>query len=234
VITRALQKLVHVGCRELGIDADTRRDLQKMVCGKASLADMTEHDHDTKANLAATTAADPTLIVTQGWTRVLWRRKGKELIARMAPFPASMRLQERADTLLCAIGADVMCRLGPVVVRFGNQYESAPGGAERLIASLKIKAAIRLYHLSFRLQKRIRQRQLRKLGIDQLLVQLRAQFGDLFDRHPVFGGIADKLPDLFAQIDAASDQAERTIRDTDHAIKVHWTNPRQSTDSRKG
>lgn len=41
-MTRALQKLVHVGCRELGIDAETRRDLQLMVCGKASLADMTE------------------------------------------------------------------------------------------------------------------------------------------------------------------------------------------------
>ena len=41
-MTRALQKLVHVGCRELGLDAETRRDLQLMVCGKASLSDMTE------------------------------------------------------------------------------------------------------------------------------------------------------------------------------------------------
>ncbi len=43
-MTRALQKLVHVGCRELGIDGETRRDLQLVVTGKASMADMTEGD----------------------------------------------------------------------------------------------------------------------------------------------------------------------------------------------
>jgi len=41
-MTRALQKLVHVGCRELGIDADTRRDLQRELTGKESLSDMAE------------------------------------------------------------------------------------------------------------------------------------------------------------------------------------------------
>jgi hypothetical protein len=43
-MTRALQKLVHVGCRDLGIDAETRHDLQLMVTGKESLSDMTEAD----------------------------------------------------------------------------------------------------------------------------------------------------------------------------------------------
>lgn len=43
-MTRALQKLVHVGCRDLGIDGETRRDLQLMVTGKASMLDMTEAD----------------------------------------------------------------------------------------------------------------------------------------------------------------------------------------------
>lgn len=43
-MTRALQKLVHVGCRELGIDGETRRDLQLLVTGKASMHDMTEAD----------------------------------------------------------------------------------------------------------------------------------------------------------------------------------------------
>ena len=41
-MTRALQKTIHAGCRELGIDADTRRDLQLAATGKASLSDMTE------------------------------------------------------------------------------------------------------------------------------------------------------------------------------------------------
>lgn len=41
---RSLQKLVHVGCRELGIDADTRRSLQLLVTGKPSMSEMTEAD----------------------------------------------------------------------------------------------------------------------------------------------------------------------------------------------
>ena len=43
-MTRALQKLVHVGCRELGIDGETRRDLQLVVTGKESMHDMDEAD----------------------------------------------------------------------------------------------------------------------------------------------------------------------------------------------
>ena len=39
---RQLQRLVHVGCRELGIDAELRHDLQLVTTGKASMADMTE------------------------------------------------------------------------------------------------------------------------------------------------------------------------------------------------
>lgn len=41
---RALQKLIHVGCRKLGIDGETRRDLQLVVTGKSSMSDMTEDD----------------------------------------------------------------------------------------------------------------------------------------------------------------------------------------------
>lgn len=43
-MTRALQKLVHVGCRELGLDGEVRRDLQLVVTGKASMHDMDEAD----------------------------------------------------------------------------------------------------------------------------------------------------------------------------------------------
>ena len=43
-MTRALQKLIHVGCRELGLDRDARHDLQLEVCGKTSMSDMTEAD----------------------------------------------------------------------------------------------------------------------------------------------------------------------------------------------
>ena len=43
-MSRALVKLVHVGCRELGIDGETRRDLQLLVTGKASTTEMTDAD----------------------------------------------------------------------------------------------------------------------------------------------------------------------------------------------
>ena len=43
-MTRALQKLIHVGCRELGLDGEVRRDLQLIVTGKASMHDMDEAD----------------------------------------------------------------------------------------------------------------------------------------------------------------------------------------------
>ena len=39
---RALQKLIHVGCRELGIDRDDRHALQVIATGKGSLSDMSE------------------------------------------------------------------------------------------------------------------------------------------------------------------------------------------------
>lgn len=43
-MTRALQKKIHVACRQLGLDADARRDLQLAATGKASMKDMTEAD----------------------------------------------------------------------------------------------------------------------------------------------------------------------------------------------
>lgn len=43
-MTRQLQKLIHAGCRELGIDADTRRALQLLATGKSSMSEMTEAD----------------------------------------------------------------------------------------------------------------------------------------------------------------------------------------------
>lgn len=43
-MTRALQQKIHVACRQLGLDADARRDLQLSATGKASMRDMTEAD----------------------------------------------------------------------------------------------------------------------------------------------------------------------------------------------
>jgi phage gp16-like protein len=39
-------RLIHVGCRALGLDEETRRDLQLRTVGKASLKDMTLAEQD--------------------------------------------------------------------------------------------------------------------------------------------------------------------------------------------
>lgn len=37
-----LKRMIHVGCKQLGLDEDTRRGLQLVATGKTSMADMTE------------------------------------------------------------------------------------------------------------------------------------------------------------------------------------------------
>ena len=41
-MTQQLQRLIHAGCRELGIDTETRHLIQIAATGKASLTEMTE------------------------------------------------------------------------------------------------------------------------------------------------------------------------------------------------
>lgn len=41
---RNLQRMIHVGCKHLGLDDDTRRDLQLVATGKASMSAMTDSD----------------------------------------------------------------------------------------------------------------------------------------------------------------------------------------------
>lgn len=41
---RSLQQQIHVACRDLGLDADARHDIQIAACGKASMRDMSEAD----------------------------------------------------------------------------------------------------------------------------------------------------------------------------------------------
>lgn len=41
---RALQQQIHMACRDLGLDAETRHDIQIAACGKASMRNMSEAD----------------------------------------------------------------------------------------------------------------------------------------------------------------------------------------------
>lgn len=42
----ALVRTIHVACKQLGIDAETRHDLQLRMTGKASLSDMTSSEQE--------------------------------------------------------------------------------------------------------------------------------------------------------------------------------------------
>lgn len=42
----ALVRTIHFACRQLGLDAETRHDLQLLVTGKASLTDMTPAEQE--------------------------------------------------------------------------------------------------------------------------------------------------------------------------------------------
>ena len=39
-----LKRLIHVGCRDLGLDDETRRSVQLVATGKTSMSDMTESE----------------------------------------------------------------------------------------------------------------------------------------------------------------------------------------------
>lgn len=41
---RTLQRMIHVGCKQLGMDEEDRRGLQLVATGKASMSDMTDAD----------------------------------------------------------------------------------------------------------------------------------------------------------------------------------------------
>lgn len=117
-MTRALQQLIHVGCRELGLDAQARRDLQLVATGKASMRDMSEADlkkvierlkadgfrvtASPKARRAPAPRADLRLI------HVLWRKLG-EAGALRDPSRKGLNafIQKRFGTVWGSVPADV-------------------------------------------------------------------------------------------------------------------------------
>ncbi|WP_322895199.1 MULTISPECIES: regulatory protein GemA [unclassified Yoonia] len=85
-MNRSLQRMIHVGCRQLGLDVQARRDLQVVVCGKTSMADMTEAELTTMLDRLKADGFQPTTksanrraAATRGDLRlihVLWRKLG--------------------------------------------------------------------------------------------------------------------------------------------------------------
>lgn len=133
-------------------------------------------------------------------------------------------LQDRTSALIYAIGAKVVDRLSDHIARLQREYECAPSGRKRLAASFKFKATIRLCHLGLKVQQKVQKRHLRKLCIDQLLVEFKRKFGDR-GIDPAFLARFDQLPDLFTQIEALADEADNQFYAAYNTIKIHWKNP---------
>jgi len=128
-MTRSLQKLIHVGCRELGLDADARHDLQLAVCGKASMSDMTEAELkrvldrlknsgfkvSSKVRRPAAPRADLRLI------HVLWKKLG-DAGALERPGRAGLNAFIRA--------------------RFGDTWQSVPADVDMLRDHGQIEAVV--------------------------------------------------------------------------------------------
>jgi phage gp16-like protein len=129
-MTRALQKLIHVGCRELGIDADARRTLQLAVCGKSSMSEMNEGEltrvldrlkadgfkvSGTKGRRPAAPRADLRLV------HVLWKKLGD-----------SGELERPGRDGLNAF----------IRARFGDKWQSVPADIDMLRDKDQIEAVV--------------------------------------------------------------------------------------------
>lgn len=141
-----------------------------------------------------------------------------------------MRLEKAALSLIGTVGADVMRWLTPVIALMQRQYQSAPSGCDRYVAAVKLKATVSFYHSLFKVQKCIQKRHLCLLGPNELVLQLQRQFGDLGGRYPALVAPFDKLPDLFAKINAVADEADRQIGTFKKTIVIHSTRPPSKKD----
>lgn len=150
--------------------------------------------------------------------------EGKVCVADGAPLPGSLRLKESPATLIGAGGTDVMKRLTPIIVRLEREYKCARSGLNRLIASLKLKSTVHLYHLALKVTKSVEQANLRKSRVDQLVLEIERQFGHLGGRYDLLVPALRELPKLIDEICAAADEADRRIGSFKKSIHVHWRN----------
>jgi hypothetical protein len=153
--------------------------------------------------------------------RIDWRSKWEKAITRIALFSGAVRLQEASDALFCAMWANVVDRVSSRLPRLQRQYETAPCGRVRLVVSLKLKAAVGLCYLGLHFQKRIKQRQLMDLGIDELVPQLINQLGS-FPVHRSLVSSLEDIPDLLAQVNAVTDQAQAQLYSLYNSVEIHW------------
>lgn len=131
-MSNSLRRLIHVGCKELGLDQDDRRALQLEICGKESMSDMSGDDMKAVLERLRRDGFTPTLLGPRRrppaprsdlrLCHVLWRKLGEagEL--------------ERPDR----DGLNAFIRS-----RFGDHWQSVPADIDMLRDPDQISAVIR-------------------------------------------------------------------------------------------
>ncbi|MEM7667729.1 MAG: regulatory protein GemA [Pseudomonadota bacterium] len=131
-MSNSLRRLIHVGCKELGLDQDDRRALQLEICGKESMSDMSGDDMKAVLERLRRDGFTPTLLGPRRRSpaprsdlrlcHVLWRKLGEagEL--------------ERPDR----DGLNAFIRS-----RFGDHWQSVPADIDMLRDPDQISAVIR-------------------------------------------------------------------------------------------
>jgi hypothetical protein len=151
--------------------------------------------------------------------------KGEKRTAGSAVFSSAGGLQEAALSFLGAIGANVMLRLPPLILRLEGKYKGSRPGLERLVSAIQFRAAIHVHHLAFKVAKSAKQRQLRNLSIDELLLELERKFGHLGGGDATLIGALNKVPELLDQISSTADEVDRRLSAFKKSIHIHPTRP---------
>lgn len=125
-----LRRTIFAACRELGLDADARHDMQMAVTGKASLSDMTEAE----LQLVVDNLKD------KGFTLHPKGRRGRAPRADLRLVHVLWKLLGEAGVLERA-GRDGLNAF--IRSRFGSKWGSVPADIDMLRDPAQIEAVIR-------------------------------------------------------------------------------------------
>lgn len=132
---RALQRKIHVACRQLGLDGSARHDIQLAACGKASMRDMDDNDlHLVISHLKE-----------RGWKPTTPKTKGRKF-HKAAP-RSDLRLVHVLWRLLREAGVlNQPDRAGLnafIRSQFENKWQSVPLDVDMLRDDKQINAVVR-------------------------------------------------------------------------------------------
>ena len=152
---------------------------------------------------------------------VVGNGEGKEAITAIAPLSRAVRLEIAFLGAVGAVGAYVMHHFIPLVGVAQRQHNRAGGRFGQFVTGLNLKVAVHAGHFLFKVNKVIQQRRLRKLRVDDLVLQLQHHFGDMRRVDiPVLGRL-EQLPELMDDIGTAADEFDGLLGAFKQHVVVH-------------